>query len=144
MPGKSARIIKRKLSIVPQFHQTDMMGVIHNAEYFKWFEEGRFQIMAEIMPLDEAIRRGVALPVISNSCNYKNFVKLGDALILITEHEILESYSGKLRFKHILMHEKKKIEMAVGESVSTIFDMNATQLVWRWPEDLWEKYQNLK
>jgi len=144
MPGKSARVIRRKLHITPQFHQTDMMGVIHNAEYFKWFEEGRFQIMSEILAVEEAIRRGVAMPVISNTCAYKNFVKLGDALILVTEHEILESYAGKLVFKHILMHEKKKMEMAIGESVSTIFDMNATQLVWRWPEDLWKKYQDLK
>jgi len=31
------RLIKRKLSIQPCFHQTDMMGVIHNSVYFLWF-----------------------------------------------------------------------------------------------------------
>ena len=118
-------IAKRKIRIEPKFHQTDMMGVIHNAEYFLWFEEARMQFMSEIISLDEAIARGVGVPVIANQCSYKKFVRLGDPLILITEHE------------------KKKIEMAVGQTVVTIFDMKDQQLVWRWPDDLWQRYQSL-
>jgi acyl-CoA thioester hydrolase len=139
-----SRVIRRKMRVEPRFHQTDMMGVIHNIEYFYWFEDGLFQVMSQILPIEESIGRGIALPVISNKCSYKNFVRLGDPLMLETSHEILDVWEGKLIFTHILVHEKKKIEMASGETVTTIYDMRENQLVWRWPDDLWERYRNLQ
>jgi acyl-CoA thioester hydrolase len=139
-----SRTVKSKIRIEPRFHQTDMMGVIHNVQYFYWFEEGLFRVMSRILPIEEAITRGIALPVISNSCSYKNFVRLGDPLVLETSHEILDTWEGKLSFRHTLVHEKKKIEMASGETITTIFDMRENQLVLRWPDDLWQRYQDLQ
>jgi acyl-CoA thioester hydrolase len=138
------RIIKRKLFIEPKFHQTDMMGVIHNAEYFHWFEDGRLAIMREILPLSEVVRRNIAVFVVSNSCDYLHPVRLGDELVLTTTHEIHDPYAGKLVFDHSLVHAKKKTEMAQGRSVMTIMDMAAGTLVKTWPEDVWERYKNLK
>ena len=70
-PPAPRRLIKRKLPIRPLFHQTDMMGVIHNSVYFLWFEEGRMQILLEILPLAEAIEMGAAMPVVENVCRYR-------------------------------------------------------------------------
>ena len=87
--------IKTKLSFTPRFHETDMMGVVHNAEYFRWFEEGRMQILLAVLPLDEALELGVAMPVVKNACTYKKPVRFGDPLLLYTHHEILTAYEGR-------------------------------------------------
>jgi len=44
-----------------------MMGVVHNAEYYRWFEDGRLQILEEIMSLQEATALGVSVPVVASS-----------------------------------------------------------------------------
>ena len=137
------RLIKRKLSIQPCFHQTDMMGVIHNSVYFLWFEEGRMQILLEALPLEEALGLGIAMPVVQNTCHYRKSVKFGYPLLLYTTHHIQSFYEGRLVFNHYLMHEKEKTAMAFGQSVTTLLDMRTQRLVKEWPEKLWQRYQLL-
>ena len=144
MNRNQSRLIKRKLAIRPRFHETDMMGVVHNAEYLCWFEEGRLQIMLEILSLARALELGVAMPVIRVECDYKRPVRFGDSLILYTTHHILPVYEGRLVFRHSLVHEKQKTEMAGGETVATLVDAQTSQLVKEWPPDIWAAYQALR
>ena len=53
------------------------MGVVHNVQYFYWFEQGRMQIMEELLPLDAAMQIGVAMPVVENQCVYRSPVRYG-------------------------------------------------------------------
>jgi len=138
------RRITRKLRITPQFSQTDMTGVIHNAEYFLWFEEGRMQIMRELISVEESLAQGVIPLVVRNSCRYRRPVRLGDELVLITAHGIVETYAGRLVFEHSLVDEKDKAETASGECHVTLFDMRKNQLVKTWPPHVWERYRNLR
>jgi acyl-CoA thioester hydrolase len=142
--SSQSRLIKRKLSLAPLFHQTDMMGVIHNSVYFLWFEEGRMEILLEILPIEEALRLGAAMPVVENHCHYRRPVKFGMPLQLYTTHRVEPAYQGRLVFKHYLLHEKLRTEMAWGESVVTLVDYRANQLIKAWPESVWQRYQALK
>jgi acyl-CoA thioester hydrolase len=137
------RLIKRKLLIQPCFHQTDMMGVIHNSVYFHWFEEGRLQILLEVLPVEEALGLGLALPVVQNTCHYRKSIKFGCPLLLYTTHHIQPVYEGRLVFNHYLMHEQQKTAMAFGQSVTTLLDLHNERLVKEWPERLWQRYQLL-
>ena len=143
MAPSRGRWIKRKLAIRPAFHQTDLMGVIHNSVHFLWFEEGRLQILFDVLPLDEALSLGVAMPVVENVCHYHRPVKFGDPLLLCTTHAVQPAYEGRLVFEHSLVHEKQKIEMAGGRSAVTLVDQRTGQLVKQWPEHVWRRYQAL-
>lgn len=138
------RLIKRKLEIRPQFHQTDMMGVIHNVEYFHWFEEGRLQIMLDVLPIAEAMSLGIAMPVVENYCCYRAPARFGDVLTLYTTHRIAPRYEGHLRFEHSLVNDKNKTEIACGHAVATLIDLETMQLIKEWSPDLWERYQALR
>jgi len=120
------------------------MGVAHNAAYFLWFEAGRMEILFEVLPLDEALELGVAMPVVQNVCHYRKPVRFGMPLQLHTTHRIQSAYEGKLIFKHYLLHEKLRMELAWGETVVTLVDQRTNQLVKEWPEAVWRKYQALK
>jgi acyl-CoA thioester hydrolase len=139
----SGRTVKRKLFIEPKFHQTDMMGVVHNVQYLLWFEEGRLQILWDILPLDEAVRRGIMVPVVHVDCTYKSYARFGEPLVLYTTHTLVETYTGKLAFEHTLCHRTRKTEIACGKTVVTIVDRASNQLVKDWPRDLWERYRAL-
>ncbi len=137
------RLIKRKLAISPAFHETDMMGVIHNSVYFLWFEQGRLQILLEVLPIAEALELGVAMLVIENTCQYRKAVKFGCPLLLYTTHHVQPVYEGRLVFNHYLMHETQKTTMACGQSVTTLLDLRTQKLVKTWPEPIWGRYQGL-
>lgn len=139
-----SHLIKRKLEIRPQFHQADMMRVIHNVAYFHWFEEGRLQIMLEILPMDEAMALGLGMPITENYCCYKTPARFGDVLTLYTTHRVTDVYEGRLRFDHVLMNNKTRTEIACGYAVATLIDMSTMQLIKEWNGTLWERYQALR
>ncbi len=138
------RWIKRRIPIRPAFHQTDLMRVIHNAVYLLWFEEGRLEIMLEVLPIEEALELGVAMPVVENVCRYHKPVRLGDPIVLYTTHRIQPTYEGRLVFEHSLVHEKQKVEMASGQTVTTLVDYRTNQLIKEWPPAIWQRYQELR
>ena len=120
-----------------------MMGVIHNAQYFLWFEEGRLQIATEILPIAEAINRHVAMPVVENVCRYHKPVRYGAELVLSTTHRIQSAYEGRLEFEHSLVDAHTKTEAASGVTVATLVDWRSGQLIKDWPVDIWQRYQKL-
>ena len=142
-PPAKGRLIKRKLAIQPAFHETDMMGVIHNANYFRWFEQGRLQIMLEVLPVEEAMKLGVFMPVVENHCHYRKPVKFGMPLLLYTSHNLQPAYEGRLVFSHYLIHEKHRTAMAFGQTVMTLVDARANRLVKEWPAEIWRRYQDV-
>ena len=142
-PAGRLHTIRRRLHLTPAFHQVDMMGVVHNVQYFYWFELGRMQIMEDLMSLDAAVKLGVATPVVENHCLYRVPVRYGDPLVLLTEHRCLPAWEGRLVFSHSLVHRKLKTEMACGRTTTTLIDTAAGRLVKEWPEDLWQRYQAL-
>jgi len=136
----TSRSIRRRLHLTPAFHQVDMMKVVHNVQFFYWFELGRTRIMEEFMSLDAAMQLGVAMPVVENQCLYRLPVRYGDPLVLLTEHRRLSAWTGRLVFSHSLVHRKHKTEVACGRTTTTLIELASGRLVKEWPEDLWRRY----
>jgi acyl-CoA thioester hydrolase len=143
-PHAKGRLIKRKLPIQPAFHETDMMGVVHNSNYFLWFERGRLEIMLEVLPVEEAMKLGLFMPVVENICHYRKPVKFGMPLLLYTSHNLQAAYEGRLVFSHYLIHEKLRTAMAFGQTAMTLVDAPTNKLIKEWPGDIWRRYQALK
>ena len=56
-----------------QYYETDMMGVVHHANYLHWMEEARIDLMDRLgFPYAEMEQKGVFSPVKSLSCEYRN------------------------------------------------------------------------
>ena len=103
-----------------------MMGVIHNSNYFLWFEQGRLQIIFEVLPVEEAMKFGLFMPVVENICHYRKPVKFGMPLLLYTTHNIQPAYEGRLVFSHYLIHEKLRTAMAFGQTAVTMLTRRPT------------------
>jgi YbgC/YbaW family acyl-CoA thioester hydrolase len=139
-PAGRTRSIRRRLHLTPAFHQVDMMQVVHNVQFFYWFELGRTRIMEEFMSLEASLQLGVAMPVVENQCLYRKPVRYGDPLVLLTEHRCLSAWAGRLVFSHSLVHRKLKTEVACGRTTTTLIELATGRLVKEWPEDLWRRY----
>lgn len=64
-----------------QYYETDMMDVIHHANYIHWMEEARIDFMNQIgFPYLEMERKDVLSPVKSLSCEYRHPCTFGDEI----------------------------------------------------------------
>jgi len=64
-----------------QFYETDQMGVIHHANYIRWFEEARVDFLEQIgFPYERVESMGITLAVLGLSCEYKASVLFGDTV----------------------------------------------------------------
>jgi YbgC/YbaW family acyl-CoA thioester hydrolase len=104
------QIIKRTLGIKPSISHIGMTGVVHHAQYLYWFEEGRMQIISEIMRISEALEAGVAGMVTRVECRYKFPVRYGDELVLTTHFSKAATMDPRMKFVHFLINRQTKIE----------------------------------
>jgi YbgC/YbaW family acyl-CoA thioester hydrolase len=140
----AGRRVRRKLTIKPLFHQIDMLGVVHNAVYFLWFDEGRMAFALDILPLTEAFRLGVALVVVENQCSYLAPVHFGDELVLSTEHVVAPAYGSRFEFNHSLVNLRSRREVATGTSAMAAVDAKTRQVLREVPAPIWERYTQLR
>ena len=65
-------MIENKTSIRVIYADTDAMGVVYHANYIKWFEVGRCELLRSMgYPYARMEREGVMLPVVECGCRYR-------------------------------------------------------------------------
>ncbi len=65
------------------YYETDQMGIVHHSNYIRWFEEARIDFLKQIgLPYDEMERRGLLIPVLGVSCQYKKAFRYGDTFCI--------------------------------------------------------------
>ena len=136
-------LITRRITIEVEFHHVDMLQVVHNSQYFKWFEKGRLKLLEEFCPISNAIANNTATPVVMNHCEYLSPAKYGDLLVVTTRHYLQDKWDGRFVFQHHISNKKTKVEICSGETAVTVLDFRTGKLVKEIPQLLWEKYQSL-
>ncbi len=78
-----------------RYYETDQMGIIHHANYIRWMEEARIDILDQIgYPYRRFEEMGYISPVLHAECEYKKSVKFDDEIKIIVS---LQEF-GKLKF----------------------------------------------
>jgi len=121
------------------FHDIDMLGIAHNAMYFKWFERGWMAIMEDILPMEDAINSGISTVVIHNHCDYRKPCRFKDKLILTSRLILPEPHDRKFIFKHDLTNKVTRDTVATGESILTLIDLHTHKLLNKIPDGISQK-----
>ena len=75
-----------------QYYETDMMGIVHHANYIRWMEEARIGFMDQLgFPYAAMEENGIVSPVRSVSCEYRNPCTFGDTIRIAVS---VESFNG--------------------------------------------------
>ena len=73
------------IEIQVSYADTDMMGVIYHANYIKWLELGRTQLIEDVgFDYLEMERAGYYAPIYNIDITYKKSIKLGDKVFVKT------------------------------------------------------------
>lgn len=140
---QKSRIITRRYRVQVEFHHVDLMNVVHNVQYFKWFERGRLTIMNEVVPVSWGIENQIAAPVVSNFCEYLHTATYGDELVVTTRHRTLSRWEGKFGFDHSISNVKTKQEICRGRTEITVVDFKTNRIFKELPDLLQHRYRAL-
>ena len=69
-----------------QYYETDRMGITHHANYIRWMEEARVDLLVQIgWPLERLESMGLFIPVVSLDCKYKSPTTFADRVKITVE-----------------------------------------------------------
>ena len=91
-----------------KYYETDMMGVTHHSNYFRFMEEARIDFMNQIgYPYKAMEELGVISPVISADGKFKKSSTFAD--ILTIDVKVIELSGIVLKFEYEIKNQKDEL-----------------------------------
>jgi acyl-CoA thioester hydrolase len=110
----NARMVEARLRVI--YGDTDQMGVVYYANYFRYFEFARSEYFRHMGgSYREFEARGLLLPVTEATCNYKASARYEDLLVVRTTLSDLRRVS--LRFSYEVRRENEHDLLCTGHTV---------------------------
>ncbi len=104
-----------------QYYETDSMRIVHHSNYIRWMEEARLDYFKAVgIGYDEIEARGIVIPVLGVSCEYKTATKYGEEVKIL---EQVERFNG-LRFsvEYLITDLDEKVIHATAHSEHCFLD----------------------
>lgn len=110
-----------------QYYETDQMGIIHHANYIRWFEEARVDYLERNgLPYRSIEEHGIIIPVLGVTCLYKDMVHFADTVAIYTR---IDDYTGtRLNLSYEVKDETGKL-MTTGTSNHCFLSAETGRLV---------------
>ena len=128
-----------KIHLRVNFYDTDLMGVVHHANYIRWFETGRVEFLRAIgIDLNEMMSDGILFPIVEIGAKYHSPAKFDDEL----ELEIIPAVMTKVKWEFEYKIRKIGDEKILVEGFSrNVFTDAATGKIIRLPEKYFSKLE---
>ena len=131
--------MSEKITLRVHFYDTDEMGVVHHANYIRWFETGRVEYLRKIgITLTEMMNDGILFPITEIRAKYLHAAKFDDDLEL--ETTALELTKVKMEFDYKIRRQIDGEVLVKGYS-QNVFTNAATGKISRLPEKYFSKLE---
>lgn len=67
--------------IVVRTYDIDFANIVHNIVYFRWLEDLRSEILADVLPIADILSGGISPIVTASAIEYRSPVRIGDAVV---------------------------------------------------------------
>lgn len=113
-PRPTPRVVEARARVI--YGDTDQMGVVYYANYFRYFELSRSEFFRALGgSYVELEREGFGLPVVEASARYRAPAKYDDVIVI--EVRLAELKRASLRFEYVVRREADRLELATGHTV---------------------------
>lgn len=109
-----------------RYGETDMMGIVHHANYVLYFEDARTRLLEELgYPYERIEREGFQSPVVSVELHYGKPLRYGDKPVVRTKVDALSQM--KVTFSYEVFESREAMESGAkpncsGKSVHCIVE----------------------
>ena len=120
-----------RLTLRIRFCETDLMGIVHHANYLQYFEAGRVEwLRRRGVTYADWARRGIHLPVVDAQLRYRPPAHFDDLIEIETRLAGLRSHS--LRYDYVILRAGTKL----AEGSTRLACVDAQHALLRIPEDV--------
>jgi acyl-CoA thioester hydrolase len=96
------------LSLVVRFCETDLMGIVHHANYLVYFEAGRVDwLHRRGIRYEEWAKRGIHLPVVESRIRYRKAARFDETLVVAST--CAEVTRATVRFGYVITRGTDRI-----------------------------------
>jgi len=100
-----------------KFFDTDVMGVVHHANYIKWFETGRVEFLRAVgINLNDLMSDGILFPIIEIDARFHAPARFDDDLEIATTATALTR--AKMQFKYEIRRVGEEKVLTEGTSTN--------------------------
>mgnify|MGYP001364250058 CR=1 FL=1 len=122
------------------YADTDHEGVVYYANYLRWFEMGRTEILRRYrFDYSDIEKRDLIVPVVEVKCIYKQSAKYNDIIIIKTTIENIGNSS--IKFHYEIIRKNNNELLAEGYTVN-VFVNTKTMKSTKIPEELRKSLEN--
>ncbi len=106
-----------------RYQETDQMGVVYHSNYFIWFEIARTELIRSIgITYKDIENKGLLLPVVDVSCQYKISAKYDEELLVLVK---ISKYTGlRIEFTYEVVRMADRQLLASGYTKHVFIDYN--------------------
>ena len=125
------------------YGDTDAGGVVYNANYLRYFEMGRTEMMRDRhMPYSEIEERGLIIPVTESYLRFKAPARYDDLITIDTS--LLEVKKVSCRFNYrVLRHEQAGKEQLLVKGFTVHACVNREGKLTPFPQDIFENMRTI-
>jgi acyl-CoA thioester hydrolase len=128
--------MKKEVKVRVIYADTDAMGVVYHANYFKWLEIGRTELLRDIgVVYAELESEGYSLPLIKSSCHHLAPARYDD--ILVVETRVSYFRRASVQFDYIIWDENKENILVEGRTLHAFVGREGK--IVRAPKDIADK-----
>lgn len=99
------------------YGDTDAGQVVYYANYFRWFESGRREIMRALgINYIELDKKGIVTPVVEAHCNYFHPARYDDVVVI--ETKVAEVKEKSIKFEQRIYRKKDNKLLASGHTIN--------------------------
>jgi acyl-CoA thioester hydrolase len=107
--------VKNTCSYRVIYSDTDKMGIVYYANYLRWFEKGRSELLRQLgLPYSDIEARGLHFPVIEVTCRYHKPARYDDAITI--ETRLAAVSRATLSFRYKIYKDVENDPVAEGET----------------------------
>lgn len=98
-----------------RFVETDMMGVVHHSNYFRWFEMARVEYLRQAgVLLNDLMDDNIVFPITDVDCKYRMSARFDDSILI--EAVLTEVSKVKMVFTYRVVREHDGALLATGRT----------------------------
>ena len=142
MPPEKNPIYKTTIRVL--YGDTDAGGVVYNANYLRYFEYGRTEMMREwVCSYREIEDRGLVLPVTECFTRYKSPAFYDDLLTIETSIAELRKFTCRFNYKITRPNTDNEKPTLIAKGYTIHAAVTRTGKLTRLPEDIMAKLEQL-
>lgn len=130
-------MMENEVKVNVRFSEVDSMQIAHNAAYYIWFEDGRFDFADRVLGFGtKDLNEDILLPVVRSGCKYLLNIHFGETLTLKTFLYIGET--TKITFYYEL-YKNNGMLAAVGFTEHALIT-DKGKMLFRFPQYVKDKF----